>query len=492
MSFRRYGGIQYSAKHNIASSFYNTSNNLLVTENVGQPNSYINFESDISGTVLGLTGTSGGTGSIGYTGYTGPQGPQGSQGPQGPTGLTGSTGHTGPYGDPLWILNSNIISPTGTTGLTGPIVTAASFNSSNDITVNSITIGKGGGNIITNTALGLSALENNGPTGANTAIGFQTLLNNTATQNTALGCQALQNNISGENNTALGTYASFSNIIGSYNTAVGYSALNVNNSSTNTAVGYATLSSNISSSNTALGFFAGLNDITGYNNTYLGVNTNVDISTNTYNNSTAIGYGAIINASNQIMMGTTGQTVYVPGQLDLSGNMYIQQTNYGSISNPYQLGYTRTGITSSGFGTQPSTGWVTTTGSTPSRFTNATSPGTPGSQYPFDILVPTAGVWLVNVNHEWYSTGSDMYYRQLVFSSSNSGSGANISAIAAGSNYYDDYDYLQGSESYVGMFGMTFVVTTTASSTIYAWACSSTGSSSTLSLQGNWSITRIG
>ena len=49
MSFRRFGGLQYAAKHNIVASNYNTSNNLLVTQNVGQPNSYINFESDISG-----------------------------------------------------------------------------------------------------------------------------------------------------------------------------------------------------------------------------------------------------------------------------------------------------------------------------------------------------------------------------------------------------------------------------------------------------------
>jgi hypothetical protein len=49
MSFRQFGGLNYAAKHNIVASNYNTSNNLLVTQNVGQPHSYINFESDISG-----------------------------------------------------------------------------------------------------------------------------------------------------------------------------------------------------------------------------------------------------------------------------------------------------------------------------------------------------------------------------------------------------------------------------------------------------------
>ena len=51
MSFRRFGGINYAPKHNIVSSNYNTSNNLLVTQNVGQPNSYIEFLSDISGNI---------------------------------------------------------------------------------------------------------------------------------------------------------------------------------------------------------------------------------------------------------------------------------------------------------------------------------------------------------------------------------------------------------------------------------------------------------
>jgi predicted acyltransferase (DUF342 family) len=56
MSFRKYGGLSYAAKNNIVSNNYNSINNLQVTENVGQPNSYINFESDISGNNLFLSG----------------------------------------------------------------------------------------------------------------------------------------------------------------------------------------------------------------------------------------------------------------------------------------------------------------------------------------------------------------------------------------------------------------------------------------------------
>ena len=48
MSFRQFGGLNYAPKHNIVGSNYNTANNLQVTQNVGQSNSFINFLSDIS------------------------------------------------------------------------------------------------------------------------------------------------------------------------------------------------------------------------------------------------------------------------------------------------------------------------------------------------------------------------------------------------------------------------------------------------------------
>jgi|688.fasta_scaffold164745_1 hypothetical protein len=51
MSFRQFGGLQFASKHNAVASYYNTSSNLLVTQNVGQSNSYINFLSDISGNI---------------------------------------------------------------------------------------------------------------------------------------------------------------------------------------------------------------------------------------------------------------------------------------------------------------------------------------------------------------------------------------------------------------------------------------------------------
>jgi hypothetical protein len=55
MSFRKYGGTTFSAKHNNVNSNINNTSNLYVTNGVGQANSYIDFNSNISFTTL--TGT---------------------------------------------------------------------------------------------------------------------------------------------------------------------------------------------------------------------------------------------------------------------------------------------------------------------------------------------------------------------------------------------------------------------------------------------------
>jgi len=47
MSFRKFVGLQFASKNNTVASYYNTSNNLSVTQNVGQSGSYINYQSDI-------------------------------------------------------------------------------------------------------------------------------------------------------------------------------------------------------------------------------------------------------------------------------------------------------------------------------------------------------------------------------------------------------------------------------------------------------------
>jgi len=47
MSFRKYGGTNYSSKHNLVNSHINNSQNLSVGDTIGQENSYINILSNI-------------------------------------------------------------------------------------------------------------------------------------------------------------------------------------------------------------------------------------------------------------------------------------------------------------------------------------------------------------------------------------------------------------------------------------------------------------
>jgi hypothetical protein len=102
MSFRQFGGMNYAARHNAVSSNYNTANNLLVTQNVGQAGSYINFLSDISGNIslygdLDISGNVYISGSLNVDGeITGPTGSftylSASQQILAPAGITGATG----------------------------------------------------------------------------------------------------------------------------------------------------------------------------------------------------------------------------------------------------------------------------------------------------------------------------------------------------------------------------------------------------------------
>ena len=221
-----------------------------------------------------------------------------------------------------------------------------------------------------NTAVGSSALEGSGTAAAsvgnqNVAIGAQALYDNSGDYNVGVGCYALLNNTTGSNNTAVGYETMKLSSVGTYNTAVGFRALyydtsgNSNTSngalslsfntsgSQNTAVGLSALQLNTTGSNntangtfslfnnrdgsgnTAIGFEAGL-DVSGNSNynTFLGSNTDVSSNTLIYNNSTALGYNATIDASNQIVLGTSNEKVKIPGSYVGIGGVYDLSNNY--------------------------------------------------------------------------------------------------------------------------------------------------------------------
>lgn len=146
------------------------------------------------------------------------------------------------------------------------------------------------------TAIGTDAMyyANNTATAyysGNVAVGFAALrgsyppANNTGTFNSAVGYETLYSNSSGFRNTTNGAFSLYFNTTGNDNTANGYSALYRNNTGNfNTAIGHVALYNNTTGSyNTAIGNYA----------YYYG----------NYTNSTALGDGTLVTASNQVRIG---------------------------------------------------------------------------------------------------------------------------------------------------------------------------------------------
>ena len=140
-----------------------------------------------------------------------------------------------------------------------------------DIRVNAVTIGRGPSNISSNTVVGISALSNNVGGIGNTAMGYQSLESINDNFNTGFGYRALRLTTVGAQNTALG-FALNNNISGSNNVGLGYQALTTVNAANNTGVGtFALRDLTSGNSNVALGYLTLENNLTGNNNTALGV-----------------------------------------------------------------------------------------------------------------------------------------------------------------------------------------------------------------------------
>ncbi|MBS1663974.1 MAG: tail fiber domain-containing protein [Bacteroidetes bacterium] len=143
-----------------------------------------------------------------------------------------------------------------------------------------------------NTTLGYFAFTSGASTGNdNTVAGLSTMQNNTTgSYNTAMSYASMSANTTGNNNTAIGPQSLQHNDIGNFNTAIGLFALDVNTSgSYNTAIGRALHTNVTGSFNTAVGY-------------------NADVSTDGLTNATAIGFGAVVNASNKVRLGNTNIT----------------------------------------------------------------------------------------------------------------------------------------------------------------------------------------
>jgi hypothetical protein len=126
-------------------------------------------------------------------------------------------------------------------------------------------------------------------------------------QNTTLGTGALQNNTTGRLNTASGFNALFLNTTGGANTASGNEALGSNTTG---------------SFNTAIGAFA-------------------DVSDGNLNNATAIGFNAVVDASNKVRLGGD-QVAVIEGQVAFSSIAdQTQKENFQPVDGEEVLGKIR-------------------------------------------------------------------------------------------------------------------------------------------------------
>jgi hypothetical protein len=135
--------------------------------------------------------------------------------------------------------------------------------------------------------------------------------------NTAIGQSALNQNTYGYYNLAVGETAMINNTTGSFNTAIGLNGLGCNIAGDN---------------NTSIGVNAGNNTFLGSssNNSFLGYDTQLGAAT--HSKCTLVGANAISTATNQVVLGTSTETVVCKGALTISGQTNGQAANFSTIS----------------------------------------------------------------------------------------------------------------------------------------------------------------
>jgi hypothetical protein len=197
-------------------------------------------------------------------------------------------------------------------------ITFDKVTSSEDSTVNGLTVGRGAGDHgnntclgngtlgdnttgVNNTAMGKAALSSNTSGGSNSAYGINSLkYNTTGTFNSAFGVQCLEQTTAGSENSSFGYQTSQGNTTGSSNTAFGYQAL---------------LTSTAGSNNVAMGKFA-LKNATGSENVAIGRSALFTQTTGSGNFGAAFrnssgAYAPVFNPTthdNRVVMGHTGVT----------------------------------------------------------------------------------------------------------------------------------------------------------------------------------------
>ena len=275
-----------------------------------------------------------------------------------------------------------------------------------DLYINGIKAGRGGGNVSSNTVFGLQAINGSATGTLNSFFGFQTGYSLTSgNSNSGFGQYALFSITSGNNNTAMGYGCQYSTTTGNFNfsgglntlynnttgsniVAVGYNALNFNTTASNlTAIGTQSLFSNTTNVAT-LGTVTGGSSYT--NGTYTGVVMTLSSGSSaiTYPTATIVVAGGVVTSvtitsagvgfkdtttvltAPAASIGGTGSGFSVPVATLASGT---QNTAVG-----YQAGYSNTTGTNNTF-TGYKAGFANTTGNIDAFGNNALGLNTTGT-----------------------------------------------------------------------------------------------------------------
>jgi hypothetical protein len=181
-----------------------------------------------------------------------------------------------------------------------------------DALIHNVRVGRGGGSVSSNTAVGTSALN----------------VNTTGNNNTALGFNASLVNSIGEFNTSIGSISQTANTTGSFNTSVGSNSLASNTtSSNNTAIGRSSLASNDASNNMAIGFEAGTSNVSGVGLTAIGYQA---LRASTGNLNTAVGFQAGLVTT--VTSGNDGHNAFFGYQAGVAHTTGAKNTFIGSLS----------------------------------------------------------------------------------------------------------------------------------------------------------------
>ena len=187
-----------------------------------------------------------------------------------------------------------------------------------DLTVNGLTVGKGGGSDVSNTAVGNKALFNNVIGGVAPHHG---------TNNAAFGYQSMMSNTNGFSNTSVGNIALKANTTGSWNTAMGYGALTaISAGFENTGIGMGSLDNlTTGSNNIAIGSQAGRNSSAGSlttSNQSIFIGSTTRPKANSSSNEIVIGHVATGNGNNTVTIGNAAIGAnYFSGSINLTGNV---------------------------------------------------------------------------------------------------------------------------------------------------------------------------